>query len=306
MTVAIRKTDLQLGQRDLGVLRSIGECLCLSTSQIGLLHFPSAKKASERLKSLAEAGLLKPAKRTWQFAQPKTEYFHTVTAAGREVLGRSGQLFGAGITAARPSPSLNLDHLAAINQFLILTQVACGSSAGFHASCVRSWEISASAAPNASAEARGILGKALRPDATIWLSNPAGKGLLLFLEIDRGTEPLSRRQNSPQTSLEAKFEVYCRCFDAGDFRPVALHLFRGSPRGFRVLLVTTAHSRIEALRERLQEQGDTRFVWATTFAELEAGGVFGRIWQIVSPDAEGRRSFIEPYRHPQLPAGSSP
>lgn len=293
---------LQIGRRDIEILQSIEGCLCLSTSQIGDLFFSSVKKASERLKELVGAGYLKQGKRLWHFAETRTENFYSLAIPGRELLIECGHCDEKQPHTRSAAPR-NLNHLAAINQVSVLLRHACRASPGISAVFVPSWNGMGMGPSACASSPEHAAPGSLKPDAAIWLANTAGKGLLFFLEVDCETEPVRRRVGSAQTSLQSKLEQYCLCFDNGDYRPLAERLFKGSTTGFRVLLVTTDQARVEALRRLMKDFGDTRFVWATTFADLQSGGVLGPIWQVVYPGERDTYSIIAPYVHPDRSEG---
>lgn len=287
---AITRT-VQIGRRDLDILRSTYNSVCLSTSQIAALHFPSQKKASERLKRLVTNGLLKQSRHSWQFESCRNEHFYALSAKGRGLLG-CAEVDQANFPRTATTIPRNLEHLASINQFRILLGQACKQMGTLSLTFEPAWRFPA---------ADNYIGRFLKPDAAIWLSHTSGRSLLFFLEIDRDTEPLTRRDTGTQTSVLGKLQRYCQCFDSEAYRNLALQLFKGTPNGFRVLLATTNQARIGRLSTIVSEFGDTHFVWATTFADLAYNRALSRIWQIVSPGSVNKHSIVEPYKHPELP-----
>lgn len=299
---------VRLQERDHDVLASVLESHCLATSQIASLHFPSQKKASERLKVLVESGYLRKERHAWSWTAARNEYFYYATPQSKAVLAASGVTF-ISQTPCQASVSANFAHLASVNQFSVLLVDACRSNGDTQCEFIRSWGYPRKqrrGTPHGQRRQAQMLGNSLRPDAVVLIHNTGDRSLLGFLEMDLASEPLRRRQRSQLSSLETKMSLYCSYFDCEEYKEDCRSLFAPTVHGFRVLLVTKGARRIDGLREKTAALGDTRFVWATTIEDLDERGVFGTCWQIVHPGETARYSIIEHYDHPEAPSDGAP
>lgn len=297
---------LRLGRRDLDVLSTVHDTLCLSTSQIAEMYFPSVKKASERLKMLTKAGLLTCQKRHWVFNEPKTEFFFRLTKPGVRQLAASGRSHDRSAAVARNSFPANLEHLSATNQFSVLLHSACTVRNHLSQLFEPSWRLLARRSGNTSGSGLGsALTKTIKPDAAFSLSRESEASLLFFLEVDLGSEPFHRRQTQGQSSLLEKVTLYGNYFDSGEYVPDAKKLFMHNFKGFRLLLAARDWGRIHTLRGHMESRGDTHYIWASTFDDIATEGVFGKIWEIVFRGETNRYSIIEHYDHPASTQGES-
>jgi len=271
---------LRLTPRDFAIITSLANSVTLSTTQIGVLYFSgNTKKASERLKLLENEGLVQHKRKTWKFIGEKTENFYCVTMTARRIAKLP--------PAKKHHFPVNLNHLACTNQINILLRQACPENIVYD--FVPSWQYA-----SGRFEPCQTLVSTLCPDATISVSNNT-QTLLAFLEIDLETEPLTRT-NSKQTSLFSKLQHYCTYFDSNAYQAEAEHVFKCRFNGFRVLIITKGERRIDSIRQNLK-MGDTRFIWCTTFKQIEENGIFQGIWKTAFLEDSGTYSLIETYKH---------
>jgi|GEM_PF-3155769 len=292
---------LRLGQRDTNVLQCVAESLLLATSQIAMLHFPSVKKASERLKQLTDAGYLSRSRREWIFGETRTEHFFGITDDGRAHLR---EVTGQPRTIPRVTVPRNVQHLAATNQFSFLLRKELDDAEVVEGRCIPSWCVAGLLPdPRKRLPGKGLgrnLVESIKPDAVMMLRNTLGSSLLFYLETDLESEPIFRRKRSSQSSLLEKLAGYCTYFDSAEYRRDAEAIFDTTFKGFRVLLTTKTEGRLDSLRGRLEDLGDTHFVWGTIFGRIESEGVLGNVWQVLVPGEAGSvfHSLCSRYDHP--------
>jgi hypothetical protein len=95
------------------------------------------------------------------------------------------------------------------------------------------------------------------PDYVFGLRTRDGRERFFFVEIDRGTMPVTRRDIT-QTSFVRKILSYADTFERG------LALRRFGMAGFQVLTVTTSQARIQTIQDAIANLSDTSFS-ANTF-----------------------------------------
>ncbi len=107
--------------------------------------------------------------------------------------------------------------------------------------------------------------KPVLPDGYFCLAIPKGKARF-FLEIDRGTEELSKF--TPQVI------VYNRYTESGQYSQAF------QAQSLRILIVTSSPRRLQTLKAAVNEVGGDRKYWFTTFAQVTSETVFtAPIWE---------------------------
>lgn len=114
------------------------------------------------------------------------------------------------------------------------------------------------------------------PDYVFGLRHSNGRERFYFVEIDRGTMPVTRRDIG-QTSFLRKVLSYADTFERG------LALRRFGMRGFQVLTVTTSAERIQTIQKAITNLSSTSFS-ANTFlfrakGDIQAPFPFHARWQ---------------------------
>ena len=115
------------------------------------------------------------------------------------------------------------------------------------------------------------------PDAVFCIRNKEKqRGLLFFLEVDMGTEPLispGRRTRD----IRHKVSNYQTYFAAGKYKRYE-HRFGVALRGFRVLALTSAVGRRQAVERLLEELAGAEFIWTADAATMRSQGLAAAIW----------------------------
>ncbi|MDX2154047.1 MAG: replication-relaxation family protein [Bryobacteraceae bacterium] len=201
----------------------------LLTSQVArLLGFPSVKKASQRLVKLYRAGHARRLAFFQASMHGTAEFVYFIGAAPH---------------------ARTLGHTLAVAEVHVL---------------FAEWLRRADVAGEFWYGSQLQLGFGVMPDGVIVLER-GEKRALLFLEVDRGTEPLARQR--PGYSLRTKLTAYAGAFDSGAYAQD--FAWRGEFRGFRVLLIVP-RGRVRHLQRLLRaEQFD--FVLLSTLEDLQDG-----------------------------------
>jgi hypothetical protein len=117
-----------------------------------------------------------------------------------------------------------------------------------------------------------------------------GKTLLFFLEVDRGTEPLSTR-GKRRACMQVKFDNYQKFFRGAGYKRYE-NVCDSALRGFRVLVITTTDVRLAALCRLLREVPSSDFVWLTTRNQLIERGCWAPIWTMASRSDDSPLSIL--------------
>jgi len=102
------------------------------------------------------------------------------------------------------------------------------------------------------------------------------KTLLFFLEVDRGTEPVTTSKGTREAICRkiANYQAYCT---AGRYKRYE-GMWNCTLKQFRLLLLTQTATGLAALCRLVQQMDGTGFVWLTDEQRLKSAGVWGAIW----------------------------
>ena len=143
----------------------------------------------------------------------------------------------------------------------------------------------------------------LFPDAVIAITDTsAPKTVLLFLEVDMGTEPVLRKGRAG-SDIAGKLQRYQSCFRTGSYKAYE-RVLDATLKGFRVLFLTNTTTRFSELCRVVHSAAPAQFVWATTGAQMATHGISGSIWAKGGHHDQERHSILG--RFPQdapLPEG---
>lgn len=130
---------------------------------------------------------------------------------------------------------------------------------------------------------------ALKPDAAIVLASREARKSLLFLELDRGTEPLEFTLG--RESIRMKLEAYDSLYESGAFGHLSAS-FGFTFRGFRVLFVCPTVERVAAILRLAGGVGGSR-VFAAPLERVRAVGPLSRVWSFGgAAEAEARVGLV--------------
>lgn len=279
--VSPSKRRPELLPRDLGILEDLEEYRYLSTAQIARLRFGNLKLAQRRMRRLISLG--------------------KVIRVPRTGLARVG--FRDSFFALAPSVALPADAASAETKPGPLAAPTRGFGiryAEHHRllTDVRIWLREAASATRGSVLCRFLPAYAeirrdgrrvrvaavdlgppeglLVPDGVFELRTSQVRAALFFLEVDRGTEPLSGKHPS---SILNKLTAYRRLYD-GRFFDRYCELFEHEYSGFRVLFVAPDDDRATRILEVAAKADLSPLVWAVPEAALrETGSLRAPVWR---------------------------
>lgn len=241
--------------RDKIVIHQIARFRFLRSTQIVRLVSGAPDKIVRRLQALYHHGWL-------DRPRCQIEYFHRggsrplvygLSGRGASLMRREfGMSFGGMVWSGKKGcvGRLFLDHTLMVADILIAVQLACGehapdrkfvSSEELEENCAREdafrWSVSIDG---------GLAG--LVPDGVFGIETRDQTGatcrVVCFLEADRGTMPIHRRDNH-QSSIGRKLAAYSALWKNGDFEK------RFGTKRFAVFIVTTGKTRAGKMNEAL-------------------------------------------------------
>lgn len=278
----------QLTDRDRRLLVDLFSYRFLSVSQLAKVHFPNCRKARARLRKLHGERLVNRFVPTQSFVKQEHIY-HLKLRGARIVAERLGRPLRDLRWRYKPSKPSFLKHALLINDFRIALYLSC-RRAGLSYEFLPEHSLFSknASAPNKTV---GIYSEVTQrvfvPDGVFYLANAAGKKLLFFLEVDRGTEPVKSAHHG--SSVISKLLAYTNYFDANGYRYYS-GAFGYSFRGFRVLWLTSSQPRLIHIRDLCIETGVGNFLWLATLRQLGSGGPLAGVWTV--PGHRGKRALV--------------
>ncbi len=116
------------------------------------------------------------------------------------------------------------------------------------------------------------------------------KTLLFFLEVDMGTEPLTRKRRSAR-NVRQKIINYRICFQSQRYKRYE-KILKCQLRGFRVLFLTNHPTRLAALCRLVRDTPPSEFIWLTDHERMFAEGIWSPLWVRGGRDAEPLDSIL--------------
>jgi hypothetical protein len=187
------KKNIRLGQRDLRILKAVGDYQVLTTSQIQRLHFPSLSRARKRLRQLTDCGLLRQYRRAVVVGTGSSDALYFSTPKAIRTLERTGSISKPhNFRVLGMRSELFLDHTLARNDFRIGLELDCQSQRDIE---LRNWKQDRSVARSVSlvhGDKRPTMERlTIVPDGQFDLIRH-GEIHRFYVEIDRGTTSLRR------------------------------------------------------------------------------------------------------------------
>lgn len=191
--VSKAKKNIRLGQRDLRILKAVGDYQVLTTSQIQRLHFPSISRTRKRLRQLSECGLLRQYRRAVVVGTGSSDALYSLTPKAIKTLERAGAISKPhNLRVSGIRSELFLDHTLARNDFRIGLELACRFQRDIE---LRNWKQDRSVARSVSLvhgdRSPTMERLTIVPDGQFDLIRH-GEIRRFYVEIDRGTTSLRR------------------------------------------------------------------------------------------------------------------
>ena len=298
---------------DQALLASIAEHRVLNVSQLAILHQRNADGLRRRLRTLRDRRLVGIASRGFGGGQGRPENVVSLREAGVDLLKAKGVIDAAvpcdRITAEKISC---LDHELLINDFRVqlaqMRRIVLALGIQFLSPT--------SALLPRSSDDKPLIREKIRTDdgRGDWIEFiPDGvfatrheelrKTLLFFLEVDMGTEPLTRRRGSAQ-DVRQKILNYQIFFQTERYKRYE-KILKCHLRGFRLLFLTNHPTRLAKLCQLVREMPPSDFIWLTDHERMMSGGIWAPIWAHGGRDAEPFESILGTKTPDPCPAPST-
>ncbi len=263
---------IRLTDRDKAVLSAVRKHRILTTGLILSLVPGSKQNIVRRLQRLYHAGFLdRPrAQLALRYNGELFEFAYAPTRKGA-ALAASCEAGTSSQKEYKSVSALSIAHTLAVAEALISIETACkfsgirffdeegilDSASGKKSSKRLQWRVTIKSGNDS--EEVGII-----PDAVFAMERKGDSGaprrFYYFLEVDRGTMPLTRKSLA-QSSIHRKTLAYSRSFKSGVLNR------RFDIPGFKVLFVVRSKDRLERMREvcrTVQRGGSSLFLFVTS------------------------------------------
>lgn len=133
------------------------------------------------------------------------------------------------------------------------------------------------------------------PDAALCITRREdGKSLLFFVEIDMGTEPLTRQRGERGSEIRRKIAVYRVYLGKKGYRRYGGRgMFGVALNGFRLLVVAHSFERCNEVARLVRSTAPSDFVWLCDQGSLLEQGLNGDIWAVGGRSDEGARCILK-------------
>lgn len=275
-----------INKNDIAILSNIAEYRFLTVKQISFLQQRSIPVIRRRLRFFMKEKLISTLERVFVSGPGRNEHVAILSNKGLKLL-QSENIINDSLEyiSNQTYDSAIIEHDLLLNWFLIHLIQLERTEPRFRISSIT---------PNSqylfsdkSLQPAGIeilpeyedpdLDYRMIPDAVFTITDqPSNKSLLFFLEVDRGTEPLtSNAQNSK--NIEQKINAYKVLFENRAWKPYKE--LAGNPlNGFRLLFLTNMVARKNSICQLTRNMPLSNFVWITSEHEMFEKGVSAKIW----------------------------
>lgn len=273
-------------KKDLAILSDIGEYGFLTVKQIAFLQQRSIQVIRRRLRSFTKEKLISTLERVFGTGPGRNEHVAILTNKGLNLLQSENIIAGSsGYINNQTYDSTIIEHDLLLNWFLIHLVQLERKEPRFRISTIT---------PNSqhlffdeSRQHTGIeplsgnedtdFDYRMIPDAVFTITDqPSKKALLFFLEVDRGTEPLSSSARNSK-NIEQKINAYKALFENKAYRRYK-ELTENPLNGFRLLFLTSTVTRMNSICRLTFSMPPSDFIWITSENAMFEKGLAARIW----------------------------
>jgi DNA-binding MarR family transcriptional regulator len=274
---------------DCGILRYIADYRILTVSQLAAVLRKNKQAVTRRLTDLEKQGLIQTAKRQSGRTRGRPEKIVGLSEYGLDILKKKN-LIGKDIEydIAGPVSIRQFNHQLLLNWFRIhlneydrIEPRPALQFLSFNSPFVPRGEdgrvIISDCSPVGQRTVRQVR---FTPDAVFAFTNAAGdKSILLFVEIDCGTETLASPQRD-MSDIRQKILNYQWYFDSQRYKRYEYIFQTQSLRGFRLLFLTATAERLAALCRLTEQMQPSDFIWLSERNRMFAEGAFWNIWAV--------------------------
>lgn len=292
----------RIDKNDVALVRDLADCRMLTLAQLAILRSRGEAGLGRRARTLVDENILQTLPAAPDRRRGRPQGVFGVDQRGFELLREKGvlseslsfeQVSGeAIIPQAGPQILMNwcrvhLVHMTEAIPKLSVRFLSCNSpfalDTGRGTALIRD---RVSMPDDEPGEERHLL-----PDAVFTVTDMEGdKTLLFFLEVDMGTEPITRsRQNAP--AIADKIMNYQAYFRSGAFKRYE-EMWSASLNGFRLLFLCSDSTRTRPLCQAVRSLPPSDFIWLTTQERMLTEGVSADIWVRGGRQENGLQSIL--------------
>lgn len=293
----------RLPHSDIVILKSIAEHRCLTAHQLAILTGRNRNSLMRRVGQLKNLGLIQAMPRGFGGGRGRPENVLALTSQGmKNLLIQLEVTCERSVDESTDGPPGDIDHTLLLNWFRIhleeMKRLASRVETDFLASTSPFLpkladgklaiydRIAAGPGPDAWMD--------FIPDGVFAISvgeHDRRKSLLFFLEVDMGTEPLTRSGGG--RDLRQKILNYQTYFKTGRYKRYE-EIWNYQFKGFRLLFLANTGSRMASICRLVQGMPPSDFIWVSDQDRMFAQGLGDNIWARGGKDQTALQSIIGP------------
>ena len=266
-------TVARLTPRDVSILEDVWLYRYMTTKQLSRLHFSNVKVAQRRLRALAERKLVDRFQPSELLRSGFKSWWYRLSPPGARIIAENESRDAEELLppTRRPRTMGFLAHHSLTTDFRIWLREA-SSTSDFTYEFIPSYEEVRGRRQRRVAISVPGHRRVLIPDGAFTLER-RGKRALFFLEMDRGTEPLTGRHPS---AVKRKLVRYRDAYETRAAEQRFQGLFQARFNGFRILCLVPDTSRRGGFLNVAQQVDLVPLVWVTPSALVEEPGRLDR------------------------------
>ena len=276
----------RLTSDDLDMLASIADHRILPIRHVRILHQRNLAALRRRLRIMADQGLIRVATQGYRPSAGRPESLVSLLNSGVDLL-KKRRLLDADV----PAEHVTADRLGCLEHHLLLNEFRVQMAHVNRIVPTLTVRFLSSMSPKLyqTSAGRSAIHERFRPkdDSGEWIEftpdgvfairhAEAGKTVLLFLEVDMGTETVA----SPQPfcpDIRQKIVNYKAYFQLCGYKRYE-QTWNCRLNGFRLLFLTHNTARLATLARLVREMRPSEFIWLTDQQSLMSQGVWAPIW----------------------------
>ena len=297
MTVKWSKTDTNL-------LSILAEYRCLSLVQLSLLSGRNLKALRRRVAQLRERDAVEVCQRGYGRSRGRPEHVVMPTRQTvQHLLEKNGIAAKGKREIFSKFPTTELDHQLLVNWFRIHLQALEKSPHPLQTDFLAPTSPFLAKLPNGHLPVYDRIEEGegddrweeFIPDGVFTISygkEDAGRSLLLFLEVDMGTEPLAAPDRGGR-DLRQKILNYQSYFRSQRYKRYE-EFWKCRFSGFRLLFIANTNARQSAISRLVQEIPPSNFIWVTDQQRMFRQGLGAPIWERGGKNQTAPQSILGP------------
>jgi len=279
VTIKLNKNDRQL-------LATIAEHRVLTASQVTAIQNKSRQVVRRRLRQLEETGVIVTAPRGMGHRRGRPEKMVSLTQEGANRISDDYP-----ILRGMPIHQINGDKIRCMEHQLLTNWFRVHLIQIEHVIPELSIQFLSPDSPflkrdhndiplifePPSDKSQGQKAGGFTPDGVFSITHrERQKTLLLFLEVDMGTESMATLKREPR-DIRQKIINYQEYFRSDRYKRYEEH-WHCNFKGFRLLFLAHTHRRLTVLSRLVLEMPPSDFIWLTSLDQMFAHGLSAEIW----------------------------